>query len=154
MTDNSVHYVRISEHEPLPPLDSLAPYRAVIVLSGNYSDEWQDDVSRWLVNSGCRYMMAWGPNCSSWDDSVDYAVIQKFLPSEAPDAHHVMTTWHEDETLESVFWYCQFCAQFSSNDVELHQAVIVDVSEHERKDWILALYQRAATLADREEEAD
>jgi hypothetical protein len=42
-------------------------------------------------------MMAWGRECSSWDDSVDWANIDKFGDSPIPDDECVVTTWHEDE---------------------------------------------------------
>ena len=77
----------------------------MVILEGDYGADWQDEVSRWLVDSGCLYMMAWGPRCSSWDDSVDWANIGSFGDEEIPDAAFVMTTWHDDEPLDEVFWF-------------------------------------------------
>lgn len=150
MTDKSSHYFRISEKELLPSIERFRPYRAVIVLEASYSDQWQDDVSRWLVDSGCLYMMAWGPNCSSWDDSVDLAQIRKFLPGEAPDDEFVMTTWHNDETLENVFWFAQFCAH--QGDVELENTLVIHVGTEDREVELASLFEQSKTLADREEE--
>ena len=152
MTDSSTHYFRISEQGPLPSVKEFRPFRAVIVLDGPYSDQWQDDVSRWLVDSGCLYMMAWGPNCSSWDDSVDFAQIQKFLPDEAPDEEFVMTTWHDDETLESVFWFAQFCAD--QGDVDLKNTLIVHVGHDDREAEFATLFEESFTLAEREPEPE
>ena len=141
-------YVRISEKAGLPAIDQYRPFRAVIVLDATFSDEWQDEVSRWLVDSGCLYMMAWGPECSSWDDSVDYAQIQKY-PDGAPEPDFVMTTWHEEETLESVFWFSRFCAS-DPYDLIKH-SLIVHVGDTDRKAELVALYAQAETLVDREE---
>src|SRR5205085_10605757 len=58
-----VAYVRIAEGEPLPDISEYAPYRAVVVIDATHSDEWQNEVSKWLVDTGCLYMMAWGENC-------------------------------------------------------------------------------------------
>jgi hypothetical protein len=134
----------------MPDVKAHAPFKAVVVIEGAYSPEWQDQVSRWLVDSGCRYMLAWGPDCSSWDDSVDYANILKFFPEEIPDDEYVMTTWHENQTLEDVFWQAQFNAQFSYNDVELTNALIVHVSNIDREEWMKAVFERSKTLAQRE----
>ena len=67
------HYVRIFPGADLPDITHHAPFKAVVVLEAEYSNDWQNSVSEWLVASGCLYMMAWGPNCSTWDDSVDWA---------------------------------------------------------------------------------
>src|SRR3546814_2317896 len=56
-----------------PPELHGAPYRAVVIIEAPVTAEWRSLVSAWLVKSGCLYMMAWGPDCSLWDDSVDYA---------------------------------------------------------------------------------
>lgn len=142
-------YVRISEKAALPAVDGYRPFRAVVVLDAAYSDTWQDEVSRWLVDSGCLYMMAWGPECSSWDDSVDYAQIQKY-PDGAPEPDYVMTTWHDKETLESVFWFSRFCA-FDPYDLIKH-SLIVHVGETDREAEFLALYAQAETFVDSEDE--
>ena len=143
------HYRQIAPGCALPDISHLAPFKAVIVLETDYSIDWQDEVSGWLVASGCRYMMAWGPNCSSWDDSVDWADI-KNRNCEDDDSKFVMTTWHREETLENVFWYSQFCANFSADDIELTNALILHISESIQESTCLALFERSKTLAERE----
>ena len=146
----SPHYVRIAPGEALPDLSPFSPFKAVVVLKTEYSSEWQNEVSAWLVQCGCRYMMAWGPNCSSWDDSVDWVTISE-NPEDAPPDKFVMTTWHEKESLESVLWYAQFCATFSYDDVELKETVLLDVSRSDHKSELLSLWEQSKTLAEREE---
>ena len=152
MTPNNVIYVHVVPGGSLPDIKGRGPFKAVVVLEGTYSPEWQDEVSRWLIDSGCRYMLAWGPDCSSWDDSVDYASIIKHLPDGAPDNQFVMTTWHENQTLEDVFWQAQFNAQFSYDDVELTNALIIDISGNGREEWMKALFEQSKTLAEREDD--
>lgn len=149
MTEENPSYVRLDPNGPLPEIHAHAPFKAVVVIEGTYSPQWQDEVSRWLVESGCRYMLAWGPDCSSWDDSVDYAVILKF-PGETPEDAFVMTTWHENQTLEDVFWQAQFTARVSYDDVELANTILLHISDTDREDWMMALFERSKTLAERE----
>jgi hypothetical protein len=149
VTADPVTYVRISEPEELPSIEHYRPFRAVVVLEGTYTDEWQDKVSGWLIDSGCLYMMAWGPNCSSWDDSVDYAQTQKYLPDEAPDEEFVMTTWHNDESLEDVLWFAQFCAH-DPYDMIKH-TLLLHVGDTDREIEFRALFERSKTLAERED---
>ena len=139
-------YVRISEGEPFPDISSYGPFRAVVVLDGAYSPEWQDEASDWLVRSGCLYMMAWGENCSSWDDSVDFANIRKFDFQEIPDESFVMTTWHDNEPLEEVFWFAGFCAH--QGDVELDSTLIVHVGRADRSTEMRERFQAAQSLYD------
>jgi hypothetical protein len=139
--------------KPLPDISSLSPSKAIVVIAADYTPEWQDQVSTWIVESGCRYMMAWGPDCSSWDDSVDYADL-KARDFEDDDSKFVMTTWHTDDSLEQVFWYSQFCANFSYDDIELANAVILDISKEDREAEVLDLFKQATTLAERESGED
>ena len=153
MIETAAHYVRIAPGEKLPDVSHLRPFKAIVVLKTDYSTDWQNEVSEWLVQSGCRYMMAWGPNCSTWDDSVDWADIEA-RGFEDDDRKFVMTTWHDDETLESVFWYSQFCANFSYDDVELTNALILHISNEDQKGELLELFYQSKTLADRDVSED
>ena len=148
---DTAHYFRIAPPEVLPDVAFLAPFKAIVVLEAAYTEEWQNEVSAWLVASGCRYMMAWGPNCTAWDDSVDWA-DREARNLDPDDQKIVMTTWHDDETLESVFWFSQFCANFSYDDVELTNALILHVSNEERRSELLQLYERSSSLAEREDD--
>ena len=138
MTD-PVHYIRILEGEPLPSVSQYAPFRAVIVIDAPHSPAWQDQVSDWLVESGCLYMCAWGPGCSSWDESVDYAQIRNY-PDGASEDDFVMTTWHENEPLEEVFWYAGFCANHPLRPLA---TVLVDISAANRADEMLTRFEEA-----------
>lgn len=136
-----LRYVRIAEGEALPDLKSFAPYRAVVVLEAEYSDDWQNEVSEWLVHSGCLYMMAWGPNCSSWDDSVDWANLADFDFADIPDDRFVLTTWHERESLNEVFWFAGRCA--SHGNVELRNTIILHVSLRDQAEQMLERFRTA-----------
>jgi hypothetical protein len=141
MPTEPASYFRIAEGEPLPDLAPLAPFRAVVVLEAEYSSDWQNEVSDWLVRSGCLYMMAWGPDCSSWDDSVDWANLADFNYGDILDDRFVMTTWHENEPLEDVFWFAGFCA--SQGTVEIRSTVIVHVSRQDEGEEMLRRFLAA-----------
>ena len=141
-------YLRLDPNGPLPYIELSRWFRAIVVLDAKYSDDWQMEVSRWLVDAGCLYMMAWGPDCGTWDDSVDYALILKYLPDEAPEKEFIMTTWHENESLEDVFWFCQFNAFDTFNQIT--NTLIVHIGEHDRKEEFLKLFDDSKTLAQRE----
>ena len=152
MSQTKPNYVRIAPGEELPDTSNHAPFKAVVVVEGEYEPEWQREVSRWLVDSGCLYLMAWGSDCQNWHDAVDRVNIDEFAPGDIPDDKFIMTTWHEKESLENVFWFAQFCAEFSYNQTKLSRTLIVHISAQDRKSEMLDLFERSKTLAEREED--
>ena len=137
---SALAYLHLSPEQPLPELGG-APFRAVVVIEEIVADEWQHAVSAWLVEGGCLYMVAWGRDCSSWDDSVDWANLETFDFGEIPDDRFVMTTWHADETLAEVFWFAGHCA--FHGDVDLERTLIVHIAAQARGDVLLAAYREA-----------
>src|SRR6185436_16250294 len=103
--------------------------------------QWQSTVSAWIVSSGCLYMMAWGIECSSWDDSVDTANLEAFKFGDVPQDRFVMTTWHADEPLAEVLWFSKNHAVHPT--VELQHTVLVHVSAQSKEREMLAAYAEA-----------
>lgn len=110
-----------------PRLDEAAPFKAVVVIDAEVTPEWRGQVSDWLVRCGCRYIMAWGKDCSAWDSSVDEANLMKFDYEEIPEDDVVMTTWHAEEPFEEAFWFSQFSCHTPVAGVgeDLHRAHFV-----------------------------
>ena len=92
-------YIRLDPRCSTPADALSSPYRAMLAIESHVSPDWQAKISKWLVHTGCLYMMIWGRECSSWDDSVDLANLEDFGFGEIPDDKFVMTTWNEDEPL-------------------------------------------------------
>ena len=124
-----------------PPAILALPSRFVVVAEVEVSLEWQQRVSDWMVASGCLYMMAWGCGCSTWDDSVDWANIDRRKCDPIPDNELVMTTWHDDESLIDVFEFSKTVAEHSC--VDIVRTVILDISTRSRKEELVNLYLSA-----------
>ena len=139
-----VDYLHMPPGGALPELPSR-PFKAVLVIEAPVSPDWRDAVSRRLVGAGCLYMMAWGHDCSLWDDSVDMAVLEDFDFGDVPDDRFVMTTWHERESLAETFWFAGRCADHDT--VELKALRIIHIAAEPRRDEMLALFE-AAQAAD------
>ncbi len=86
-------------------------------------------------------MMAWGNNCSSWDDSVDFSNYLQFKGKEIPDESFVITTWHEDESLSEVLWFSKHSAFHESCDLE--NTVVLHISQESKRDQITLEYANA-----------
>jgi hypothetical protein len=91
--------------------------------------------------SGCLFMLAWGPGCSTWDDSVDTANLRAFNFAEIPDEHFVYTTWHERQGLDEVFWDAQFAA--NHGHVALRSSLIIHIGTESRRGEFLELWEAA-----------
>jgi hypothetical protein len=135
------NYVRLSEGDTFPDLQHIRPLKAIVVVEENVSPEWRTSASEWLVEQGCLYMMAWGIDCSGWDDSVDWANIERFDYGDIPNEQFVLTTWHEREPLIEVFWFCRYAAM---HDVSLENAVIIHISRVNKAAEMVSLYANSA----------
>ena len=128
-------YIHLIPGKEPPPLADVGYFKAVLVIEAEVWPGWRDTVSDWLVCNGCRFMMAWGKDCSAWDDSVDEANLRQFDYGEIPDDDFVMTTWHEHEPLEETFWFAVHTSGHPS--LELAETYIVHIALTERSAELL-----------------
>lgn len=138
MNVGRVEYIHLPAGSPLPAT-STQPRRVMVLIEEEVEPAWQEAVSRWIVESGCLSMMAWGQECSAWDDSVDYANLEQFNYGEIPDEEFVMTSWHEDEPLNEVFFFARMCAFHPTIDLPL--LTILDIRKEARETAILSLHE-------------
>lgn len=119
-------YLHLPPGSQLPDIGHLSPFRAVVIIEAQVRADWQWKVSDWLVQSGCLYMMAWGHDCTTWDDSVDIANLEAFDYGDIPADRDVWTTWHNDWSLGEVFDFCKRHARYSV--VDLPCVVLVHIA--------------------------
>lgn len=126
--------------QPLPYLKG-DPFRAVVIIEASVTSERRNLVSAWLVKNGCLYMMAWGLDCSLWDDGIDCTNLGVFEYGVIPDGRFVMTTWHDKEPLYDVFQFCEHMARHPT--VDLDRIILVHISPANRNAERLSGYQSA-----------
>jgi len=136
-----IKYLLLPPDAALPDMSALNPFRSIVVLEETVTPEWQSKVSSWLVQSGCLYMMAWGKNCTSWDDSVDMANLERFDFQAMPEENRVMTTWHERESLLEVFWFAKNCAVHPI--VEMSNILLLHIANKEKEQEFISAYAGA-----------
>ncbi|MGO1070141.1 DUF7684 family protein [Lysobacter sp. CA199] len=134
-------YIHLTPESTLPALNIGQPFRAVVIAEQAVSPDWQSQVGDWLVASGCLYMMAWGQDCSSWDDAVDWASLRAFDFGDVPDDRDVFTTWHTDEPLSEVFWFAKNSAAHPT--VALEHDVLVHIAANASEQVLLNDYDKA-----------
>jgi hypothetical protein len=134
-------YCQLKPGSQLPDISALSPFRSVVIIEESVTSEWQSLVSHWLVKSGCLFMIAWGKDCSTWDDSVDIANIEEFGFGDIPEDKLVMTTWHDKEPLKEVFWFSKNNAYHPT--VELPNTLILHISNTNKENELLSEYDGA-----------
>ena len=60
-------------------------------------------LARALFARGVAYVCAWGPGCERVHDIFDEVELE--LEGQRPPESVVMTTWHNDESLEEALWF-------------------------------------------------
>lgn len=92
-----------------------APFVVLLVVEDQaITPDEQMRISQQLIHQGCRWAMAFGNDASSWDDSIDYAHIFSYPDYSPPDDAHVMTTWHDKDTLDEIAQFFVFLTAFDS----------------------------------------
>ena len=135
----TITYLLLNPKSLLPDISVLSPFRSVVIIDEVVPSDWQSLVSAWLVKSGCMYMIAWGKDSSTWDDSVDFANLKEFEFADIPGDKFVMTMWrNEDELLREVFWFSKNVAFHPV--VELLNTLILHVSSMNREIELLSEY--------------
>ena len=99
-----------------------------------------------LLNGGCAYLCTWGPGCEQVHDLMDEEIVGPNPPKT--DRGCVMTTWHEDESLEDALaflldsgWPYDAYATKGCN-----AALIVTVGADDRAAQIENLSERVRTV--------
>ena len=134
-------YVHLPPEAVPPVLPFGEPFRAVVAAEVAVSVTWMSAVSEWLVRSGCLYAMAWGPQGTNWDNAIDEANLEEHNFGEIPEGKFVMTTWHDNEPLEEVFWFCKNNAYHSI--VALHRTLLLHISVAPTESAFLQSYDAA-----------
>jgi hypothetical protein len=131
MQNQALKYLHLAPDAPLPELAGTDRFKAVLAIEADVSQTWQWDACRWLVASGCRCLLTWGMECSAWEEAVEEANLERFDYGDLPAEEAVITTSHEEEELEEVFWFAKHRARHPALD--LRETVLIHVSEAEAR---------------------
>jgi len=122
-------------------ISALSPYAAIVMIEDDVSPEWRSMISRWLVDTGCLYMIAWGKECALWDDVVDWCHLEKYDFGEYPEDGFLITCWFSDYVLEEVFEFAKVHVEHPA--VELRQTVLLHISKQNNEVIFLKKYADA-----------
>ena len=121
----------------VPPVFQI--YKCLILIERKVGEAYQYEVSKLLVETGCRWSLSRGLDCISWDDSVDWANIDQFTGTTIPEDNLVVTTWHERDTLEEVVEFSTQCRDHMGKLIE--DTLVLDFGISDRKRLLKSLFQ-------------
>lgn len=141
MLTTKAHYIQLRPHADLPDLQHLQPFMAIVIADDDSDEMWRWEVARWLAVSGCRFMLAWGKECESWREAVEDAALEAADYDDVAPEQTVLTTSHEDEDLDEVFWFARHRASHPA--LQLANVVILHVADIGRPDELMAQFTDA-----------
>jgi hypothetical protein len=136
-----MRYVHLVADVEPPDVSALRPFRAIVIADEAVPDDRRASVARWLVESGCLYMMAWGEECDAWVRAVDYANREVHDFAAIPDTRLVIGTRHENQAPIDVFWFCKHSAMHPC--ASLDNVVLVHLSREACEREVTAAYLSA-----------
>jgi len=140
--DNSrMRYLHLSASAPLPEIDALRPFKAVLILEQPLEEARREAICDWLVAAGCLYLMAWGVDCERWDAVIQKASRTPFAPREIPDEYVLISTTHAGENLTDALWFARHTAMHPCS--ELDQLLLLHIADRAREGELTEAYERA-----------
>jgi hypothetical protein len=144
MRNKTLSYLHLPPDADLPALALPAPFMAIVLVEDDgdaVPETWMWDTARWLVASGCRYVLAWGRDCEAWREAVDDAAEEAADYEDIPDERRVLATAHEDDDVDEVFWFARHRAVHPA--LPLDATLIVHIAAAPRREELEAAYADA-----------
>ena len=139
-----MNYVHLAVGGILPALPDLAPFKAILIAEQAVPDQFRELVSRWLVDAGALYAMAWGNSADLWRDTIVKANLSAFAAAtteSVPDNQLVIATAHPREPMNEVFWFAKHTAIHPCR--ELADVLIAHIAPTDREQDLLTLYRNS-----------
>jgi hypothetical protein len=137
----TVNYLHLLPDGPLPQLMDSAPFLAIVIADEEVAQMWQWEASRWLVEAGCRVLLAWGKDADAWAEAVQEAGQEAFDYEDIPQEQLVVATAHEDDDLDEVFWFARHRAAHPA--CTLNKTLILHVAGTPRREALEAAWASA-----------
>jgi hypothetical protein len=94
-----VYGIHCPRFEDLAPAIAVASPRFVLLVAADAGlISGIDETLKRLLDIGCVYLCAWGPQCEQLHDDMDHVVLTQEL--DGTPERCIMTTWHSKESLD------------------------------------------------------
>ena len=140
MLDKKLTYLHLPPSGD-PSVPDLPPFLAILVVESDADEMWRFDLCRRLAASGCRYLLAWGRDCEAWRESAEDAFLEATDYEDVAPEHALLTTAHEDEDLDEVFWFARHRAVHPA--LPLDTVLILHVADTPDRERLTQAYRDA-----------
>lgn len=140
-TPNHSRYLCCTSSSELLEKSKATDFRCVVIADQHLATEERAAISSWLIETGCLYMMAWGEEAKAWQDAVNLANLEAWNFATIPDERLVISTNHERESLEEVFWYAKHTAMHPC--AKLANILLLHIAADNDEEHLLAQYEAA-----------
>lgn len=140
MLKSTLRYLHLTPDQPLPALEGLSSFKAILVVEAVVEEMIMWETCRSLVASGCLVALTWGQQAESWREAVDDAFLEATDYEDLDEARSLLSTAHQDEDLDEVFWFAKHRAVHAA---ELRDTLIVHIAGAARRDELEAQYRDA-----------
>jgi hypothetical protein len=137
----SIEYIQLTEHSDLPGIGHFAPFKVVLAIEDTVSSDRQQEISRWLVEMGGKYVMVCGSGCASWEEIIRQANLEQVDIEHMKPEEFVMITTHQHERLRTVFWHAKKHAHHSH--VKFNNTLAIHIGSQNRSVEYLAMFRKA-----------
>lgn len=108
-------------------LEIKAPFACLIYSNKNVTIDDISLVADSLISSGCLYVVCTGKDCETWHDTIDEISVMKNV--EEGETKLIMTSWHENDSIEEVIWFWLNLTDFDNITFENYLALVVGESK-------------------------
>jgi hypothetical protein len=136
-----MEYFLLTEHNDLPDIGHLAPFKVVLAIEDTVDRSRQNEVSNWLVEMGCKYVMICGSDCKSWEQPIRQANLDQVDIDNMGPQEFVMITTHEHERLRNVLWHAKKHARHTH--VKINNILTIHIGSQNRSVEYLAMFEKA-----------
>lgn len=104
-----MEHLQIEQSKGLPAWSSCSPYLAVLWIFEGVKGQWQQNVSEWLIDTGCLYVLAWkgGVGGDSWIESLSEASKNAVARGQFAASHSLVTACYEYVALGEVIKFAE-----------------------------------------------
>lgn len=137
----AMEYIQLFESDDLPDIERFAPFKVVLATEESVSPQRRDEIARWLVESGGRYVMVCGSDCEEWVESIRQANLAQVDINEMQPEQFVMITPHAQEKLRHVYWHARKVARHSH--VKIRDILTLHIGQQNRSVEYHAIFDKA-----------
>jgi hypothetical protein len=98
-----------------------------------------------IIRAGAVYICCWGPDCERFHDCFDEADL--VINGEASDSRVLMTTWHDDESLENALWFAlNSTVPSSAFEASTKSVIVVSIGDQGWSDRVSTYLKAGAPM--------